>query len=959
MTLNITHKHGTTAGTPPAAGDIDVGELAVNAADAEIYTKDTAGVVQPFKRKFLQSGTGAVSRLIESKLQDVVSVEDFGADSTGTSDCSAAILAASQTGKTVYFPSGKYKVTQPINLGGYFYWDGDGATSVIDVSSIQPSSNYVFLSNRRCSVRNLTIDGGANPVGYNTAVNSFNIGNGWSEFTLENNWDNDYSLRSVLATSLNGNLSGTVSGSSVSVNRTWVSDSSGKASFITITPDSAFDATFQVSSQMIQVPSATGSEFYCIHTDQSQPLFRQAGYVQSIGFELYKADGTFVTTWSPSSIQQPAGQFPIALAWNSDFTGDGITQFKVRLTFFRTNPTREREAAIPTQFYVQSFTLLKLINTAESSMADNLSGGNKNPAVKSVFQCNNNGAEVNRDSLFDNCLFTNVRDRAGILFNFVDDVDTSVEMIQSPAVTNCIGVNTGSLFYATGIYNATITNNISDSTYIYEGSDTDRNGDPYDGLPFYNYGMRVKNIGGGKWDKYVFNNNVLVGGHWAFEVTPNTYKNRNSPDRINMGGEFKNNTISGVNCAASLTMQQKTFVSGNTLRTLQGFGSYGIELANDLIDVTVSDNVIDLGWSLNGNCITGGQASKTKGHYRVSGNTLIGTSCISKFSLNQADPTQNGGGKDLEVVITDNFMRCSLFGVRGFGGNATITGNTILRFETPTQVEQVNLGTKTILLDDRDTNPDGTTPVCTAYIADNKLTAMAGGVIRIGRSSSLASYQSFVVKGNEFACPVDVTALLYRSVSGTAGGTFISNKFTGVALTAPFVKYSIGPAFTSSNFSTNSQNILLGTESDPDNAEFGSWTPAIEATTNSYTTMVVDVVRANYTKTGRLVAVNCFIRTNNVDTTGGSGALKVTGLPFTSLSGTNRFLGSALTMQYNNTAYTDTYSAVMVGGSTTCSFAKTNGASSQAYPYLEGDDLQQGENALRNWMIFSLSYYTD
>jgi hypothetical protein len=31
MTLKITHKHGTTAGTPPAAGDIDVGELAINA----------------------------------------------------------------------------------------------------------------------------------------------------------------------------------------------------------------------------------------------------------------------------------------------------------------------------------------------------------------------------------------------------------------------------------------------------------------------------------------------------------------------------------------------------------------------------------------------------------------------------------------------------------------------------------------------------------------------------------------------------------------------------------------------------------------------------------------------------------------------------------------------------------------------------------------------------------------
>jgi hypothetical protein len=83
MSLKITHKNSTTAGTPPSAGDIDVGEIAMNAADAELYTKDTAGNIRKFQNtttgtadgvQFTQSGTGAVQRTVESKLQDVVSV---------------------------------------------------------------------------------------------------------------------------------------------------------------------------------------------------------------------------------------------------------------------------------------------------------------------------------------------------------------------------------------------------------------------------------------------------------------------------------------------------------------------------------------------------------------------------------------------------------------------------------------------------------------------------------------------------------------------------------------------------------------------------------------------------------------------------------------------------------------------------------------------------------------------
>ena len=59
---------------------------------------------------FIQAGTGAVQRTTESKLQDTVSVKDFGAVGDGVADDTAAIQAAIDTGKTVVIPAGNYLI---------------------------------------------------------------------------------------------------------------------------------------------------------------------------------------------------------------------------------------------------------------------------------------------------------------------------------------------------------------------------------------------------------------------------------------------------------------------------------------------------------------------------------------------------------------------------------------------------------------------------------------------------------------------------------------------------------------------------------------------------------------------------------------------------------------------------------------------------------------------------------
>ena len=65
---------------------------------------------------FTQSGTGAVTRNVDSKLKDVVSVKDFGAVGDGTTNDTAAIQAASAATSEIYFPVGTYLINTSISI---------------------------------------------------------------------------------------------------------------------------------------------------------------------------------------------------------------------------------------------------------------------------------------------------------------------------------------------------------------------------------------------------------------------------------------------------------------------------------------------------------------------------------------------------------------------------------------------------------------------------------------------------------------------------------------------------------------------------------------------------------------------------------------------------------------------------------------------------------------------------
>lgn len=146
--------------------------VGADAGDQLVFEIGTtvAGNFQSANVAFKQTGIGSVSRSVESKLNESVSVKDFGAVGDGVTDDTAAIQAAiasvNATGGTVLFPVGTYLITGTLNIQ---------ANGIILQGKSTTGSKLLFNNG---SLDSIYLQGLSAPGIYNCQINDLTLEHG-------------------------------------------------------------------------------------------------------------------------------------------------------------------------------------------------------------------------------------------------------------------------------------------------------------------------------------------------------------------------------------------------------------------------------------------------------------------------------------------------------------------------------------------------------------------------------------------------------------------------------------------------------------------------------------------------------------------------------------------------------------------------------------------------------------
>jgi hypothetical protein len=122
----------------PSINDFTDANVAIYAALANTSNVALGDALIGFRQSNSSGNlTGAVGRTVHQKLQEIVSVKDFGATGDGTTDDTAAIQLALNAGQNgaVFFPTGTYKVSSALTVNSFTHVFGSGYNAVIKTNN--------------------------------------------------------------------------------------------------------------------------------------------------------------------------------------------------------------------------------------------------------------------------------------------------------------------------------------------------------------------------------------------------------------------------------------------------------------------------------------------------------------------------------------------------------------------------------------------------------------------------------------------------------------------------------------------------------------------------------------------------------------------------------------------------------------------------------------------------------
>jgi hypothetical protein len=120
----------------------------------------------------------SITRLLKNKIQEAVSIKDFGAAGNGVTDDTAAFQAAINTGKRVFIPNGNYNISASLNITSPVFIDAESKQAIISLPAAASFDLFRIASNN-VFFRNFTVQGNGTQTGsvfkLRSSIGSFEI----------------------------------------------------------------------------------------------------------------------------------------------------------------------------------------------------------------------------------------------------------------------------------------------------------------------------------------------------------------------------------------------------------------------------------------------------------------------------------------------------------------------------------------------------------------------------------------------------------------------------------------------------------------------------------------------------------------------------------------------------------------------------------------------------------------